>query len=146
MDEVEFDVIVVGGGVAGCATVLSLIRSAPDARFVLVDNASPARFKIGESLPGEARRFLQYLSSSITERLEQATAQGVHTHCTGNASVWQSLDLQETFAITNPFGKGWHLNRAAFDDHFRTCVRSLCDSGATPSSKVINASFNKHII
>ncbi|KAF8752401.1 Tryptophan halogenase [Rhizoctonia solani] len=111
------------------------------ATFALIDNTNSTRFKIGESLPGESRRFLQYPSPSIAQRLEQDTATGIHAHCTANASAWQSQDLQETPATTNPFGKGWHLNRAAFDEQLRTCVRSLCGDGIAVSSKVINANF-----
>ncbi|KAF8688487.1 Tryptophan halogenase, partial [Rhizoctonia solani] len=122
------------------------MRSAPKATFALIDNTNSTRFKIGESLPGESRRFLQYPSPSIAQRLEQDTATGIHAHCMANASAWQSQDLQETPATTNPFGKGWHLNRAAFDEQLRTCVRSLCGDGIAVSSKVINANFKSWLI
>ncbi|CEL54930.1 hypothetical protein RSOLAG1IB_07422 [Rhizoctonia solani AG-1 IB] len=91
MDKTEFDVIIVGGGVAGCATALSLMRSAPDAKFALVDNTNPTRFKIGESLPGESKRFLQYLSPSITQRLEQDTTRG---DTRNHQSFWGRLASQ----------------------------------------------------
>ncbi|KAF8688488.1 geranylgeranyl reductase, partial [Rhizoctonia solani] len=141
MDQTDFDVIVVGGGIAGCATTLSLMRSAPDATFALIDNANPARFKIGESLPGESRRFLHYLSPSIAERLDQNIAKGVHTRSRVNASVWQSRDLQETPASIDPSGESWHINRASFEEDLRAYVRSVCNNGSTTSSKLINANF-----
>ncbi|KAF8597164.1 FAD/NAD(P)-binding domain-containing protein [Ceratobasidium sp. AG-I] len=119
----EFDVIIVGGGLAGCSTALSLIRSSPEASFLVIDNADPSQFKIGESLPPGARAILQSFSPPILERLLHDAAQGVHTRCAGNASVWNSPELQETFAIMNPYGAGWHLDRAAFDESLRAHIR-----------------------
>jgi len=99
------------------------------------------RLQIGESLPPEAKRFLQYLSPSIPNRLSQDTAKGIHTICTGNASVWDSPDLQETYAIMNPFGSGWHLDRAAFDESLRERVRFVCDDGVIDRNKVVKGKF-----
>ncbi|KAG8870436.1 hypothetical protein FRB97_009766 [Tulasnella sp. 331] len=137
-----FDVIIVGGGVAGCSTALSLLRSNPRASFAVIDNADFNSFKIGESLPAEAKRILHYLTPSIPDRLSQDTAAGVHITCSGNASVWESMELHETFALMNPFGSGWHLNRAAFDEMLREHVRKVCPSEADePQRLLIKGTF-----
>ncbi|KAI0691475.1 hypothetical protein BC835DRAFT_113632 [Cytidiella melzeri] len=112
------DVIIVGGGPAGCATALSLIKSNPAATFLLVDDTSPNTYKIGESLPPEAIPVLKYLSPDISARVARPT----HIPCTGNASVWESPQLRETYAMMNPFGSSWHLDRAAFDQGLRDGV------------------------
>jgi len=39
-------VIIVGGGIAGCATALSLAKSNPTASFLLIDDAQPSSFKV----------------------------------------------------------------------------------------------------
>ncbi|KAG8792530.1 hypothetical protein FRC12_005846 [Ceratobasidium sp. 428] len=122
----SFDVIIVGGGPAGCATALSLAGNAPQASFLLVDNTDPTQFKIGETLPPRANQVLYQLSPLVSESLSRDTTQGLHTRCAGNASVWESPDLQETFSIMNPYGAGWHLDRPAFDESLREQVRSCC--------------------
>jgi len=47
----------------------------------------------------------------------------LHLLCTGNASAWASAALEERHAIMNPFGHGFHLNRAAFDERLRCSVK-----------------------
>jgi len=49
-------VIVVGGGIAGCATALSLAKSNPTASFLLIDDAQPSSFKVS---------FIQFTSYSM---------------------------------------------------------------------------------
>jgi flavin-dependent dehydrogenase len=65
----------------------------------------------------------------------------MHTNCTGNASVWESQELHETFAIMNPFGTGWHLDRAAFDMSLRAYVRSICGAEDAPGSVLLRGGF-----
>lgn len=36
--------------------------------------------------------------------------------------------MHETFAMMNPFGSGWHLDRAAFDEALREHVRLACST------------------
>ncbi|KAF9070233.1 hypothetical protein BDP27DRAFT_1220967, partial [Rhodocollybia butyracea] len=134
-------VIIVGGGVAGCATALSLAKSNTTASFLLVDDAEPSTFKIGESLPAEASRWLQYLCPTLPNELAQDTIKGIHHHCAGNASVWQSPELHETFAMMNPFGSGWHLDRAVFDECLRKQVRARCSSQENQRNSFLKGKF-----
>ncbi|KDQ52192.1 hypothetical protein JAAARDRAFT_139286, partial [Jaapia argillacea MUCL 33604] len=115
-------VVIVGGGAAGCATALSLVRSKPDATVLILDDADPTSFKIGESLPADAKRILAYLSPDIPTRLSKDISDGLHKRCTGNASAWGAPLLEETYAIMNPFGMGYHLDRAKFDQSLRDAV------------------------
>ena len=61
--------------------------------------------------------------------------------CTGTASVWESPDLYETYAIMNPFGSGWHLDRAAFDESLREHVLAVCASDISQRSALLKGKF-----
>ncbi|KAI0641123.1 hypothetical protein C8Q79DRAFT_919950, partial [Trametes meyenii] len=118
-------VVIVGGGPAGCATALSLVRHDPSnrLRILVIDDADPSAFKIGESLPALAKRTLPLLSPALSARLAQDTAARHHASCSGNASAWASPRLHSTPALLNPYGAGWHLDRARFDETLRDACR-----------------------
>jgi flavin-dependent dehydrogenase len=84
--------------------------------------------QIGESLPPESGRLLQYLHPSLPKHLSSQVESGIYTSCTGNASVWSSSALEERHAIFNPFGHGLHLNRADFDEVMKNTVVVNCTS------------------
>ncbi|KAG0695981.1 hypothetical protein DFH29DRAFT_953147 [Suillus ampliporus] len=129
-----FDVIIVGGGVAGCATALALFRTNPGASILILDDANPDVFKIGESLPAAAKPILASLSPKLLEGLSKDRVQ---IKCTGNASAWTTSELEETYAMMNPFGMGWHLDRASFDQILRDAVGSVCPD----SISLVKSSF-----
>ncbi|KIJ65396.1 hypothetical protein HYDPIDRAFT_167104 [Hydnomerulius pinastri MD-312] len=125
-----YDVIVVGGSTAGCATALSIFRTNPNASILVLDNADASAFKIGESLPAAAKQVLSYLSPELLKQVSESarsTADGVYVRCSGNASCWGSPKLEETHAMMNPFGAGWHLDRALFDQMLRETLET-CSS------------------
>src|ERR1700729_210683 len=78
--------------------------------------------QIGESLPPESSRLLYHLEHTLPDRLAKEIASGTHLLCTGNAAACASSDLEERHAIMNPFGHGFHLDRADFDELLRSCV------------------------
>ncbi|KAI0825349.1 FAD/NAD-P-binding domain-containing protein [Trametes gibbosa] len=122
-------VLIIGGGPAGCATALSIAQydTLNDLRVLVIDDSDPDASKIGESLPAPAKRTLSLLDPSLPTRLAEHTSNGLHSHCTGNASAWASTRLQETYALMNPYGAGWHLDRARFDETLReACAARAC--------------------
>jgi len=122
MEVDTFDVVIIGGGLAGCSTALSLLRNATGVSCLIIDDTNPSSFKIGESLPPESGRLLHYLHPSLPKKLSSQVELGLHTTCTGNASAWSSSLLEERHAIFNPFGHGLHLNRAGFEELLRDTV------------------------
>lgn len=65
---------------------------------------------------------MRYLDASIYARLAEQITANQHFACTGNASAWATPELEERPSIMNPFGHGWHLDRAAFDELLRDAV------------------------
>jgi 2-polyprenyl-6-methoxyphenol hydroxylase-like FAD-dependent oxidoreductase len=118
----SFDVAIIGGGPAGCAAALSIRKNAPSLTCIVIDDADPEMFKVGESLPPESGRLLHYLDASLMKIMSSRVTSGVHTPCSGNASAWASSQIEERHSIMNPFGQGHHLNRANFDEMLRSAV------------------------
>ena len=69
------------------------------------------------------------LHPSLLPRLTDDTSRGLHDICTGNASAWASAELQETYLLMNPYGAGWHLDRAHFDEMLREACGAMLLKG-----------------
>ncbi|KIK63442.1 hypothetical protein GYMLUDRAFT_259654 [Collybiopsis luxurians FD-317 M1] len=126
----HYHVVIIGAGPAGCATALAIVQMSVTKclRVLIIDNADGSAYKaIGESLPAAARPTLSMLHPTMLSQFTQDTANGLHEMCTGNASAWASPDLHETYALLNPYGAGWHLDRTLFDGTLRkACSSMLC--------------------
>ena len=105
----SWDVAVVGGGPAGCATGLSLRGHAPGLSVVLVEASGYEGPRVGETLSPLARRLLEHL------RVWDAFRGQGHPEVYGTAAAWGSSVLQENDFLFTTQGNGWHLDRAAFD-------------------------------
>jgi 2-polyprenyl-6-methoxyphenol hydroxylase-like FAD-dependent oxidoreductase len=106
----DIDVLIIGAGPAGCATALSL---AGKRSVLLVDRREGALVRVGENLPAAAGRILADLGVMAAFQ-----AQG-HAPCHGQLSRWGGERLVERDALRDPYGPGWHLDRARFDTLLR---------------------------
>ena len=105
---VAASIVVVGGGPAGAAIALELAQNGRD--VVLLEKQSAPSWKIGETLPPEARVHLQRLG-----HWERFQSEQHHLPCHGVVSIWGGSTPVEKDFIFNPFGHGWQLDRAQFE-------------------------------
>ena len=103
----DVDVLVAGGGPAGCATAVSLARLG--ASVLLVGGVGRSRSWSGESLPPGAGELVASIFGS-----DILTAPP-HQVAYGTRSVWGNDQLIETDFLANPMGTGWQLDRHRFD-------------------------------
>lgn len=102
------DVLVVGGGPAGCASALTLRRLGVHRVLVVEASASDAP-RVGESIPPDTRLLLARLGV-----WKDFLADG-HAPCLGSCSAWGSDTLGYNDFLFNVHGTGWHLDRPRFD-------------------------------
>ncbi|MCY0095743.1 tryptophan 7-halogenase [Hoeflea ulvae] len=104
------DVAIIGAGTAGAAAAATL---APRASVVLLDRVAPPVWRIGETLPGAARRVLTTLGA--WQRFEAAG----HGAAPLKVSRWGSDEAVELDAFRDPDGAGWRIDRARFEADLR---------------------------
>ncbi|YCM45026.1 FAD-dependent oxidoreductase [Verrucomicrobiaceae bacterium 227] len=104
-------VLVIGGGVAGCAAGIFLAKAGLDVVVVERRKAPPPGNlpKLGESLPPEARTLLEDLG------VWPAFLEGGHLPCHSHRSYWGSERATYRDFLNHPLGHGWHLDRWGFD-------------------------------
>lgn len=108
------DVLIVGAGPAGCTAALNL---APTRRVMLIDRRADTPPRVGESLPSAAGRLLADMGL-----LAEFQAQG-HGPCHGQRSFWGGPQPVERDGLRDPYGPGWHLDRARFEAWLRDVAR-----------------------
>jgi flavin-dependent dehydrogenase len=127
------DVVVLGGGPAGCAAALELARSGLS---VVVVDRPRGRRRAGDLLPPDAIPWLDRLG------LCEALAALPRVEAPGIVSWWETDTPAETDFLLHPFGPGWHLDRESFDTMMAGAARRAgaallsgsvqgCRSGAT---------------
>ncbi|SDS31481.1 Dehydrogenase (flavoprotein) [Pseudomonas asplenii] len=113
----HYDVAIIGGGPAGSATAITLARLGR--RVLLADSAPAGRFRVGEGFPPAARSLLADLGV-----LDDFLAAG-HRPSYGNLSLWGSDEPHMDDFIFQTQGRGYQLDRCAFDAQLRKAARQF---------------------
>lgn len=101
------DVLVVGGGPAGAAAGLALARGGRSA--AVLTRARDHRPRIGETVPPTI------IGPLVRLGLWDAFLADGHAPAPGTVVCWGGDRPYEHEFILNPYGNGWHLDRARFD-------------------------------
>jgi flavin-dependent dehydrogenase len=108
------DVAVLGAGPGGAAAAIALCGRG---RSVALIDRAPSSPAVGEALPPEATPLLQQLG------VWEAFTACRHAPAVCNESAWGSAALTATSFINTAYGRGWHLDRPAFDALLRHRAR-----------------------
>lgn len=132
-----FDVAIIGGGPAGCAAALTLLRYSK-LRVAVIERSDYDGWRVGETLSPGVRPLLRYLdATSIIENDGHLTNYGTAASWGTDATV--SRDFLFVAA-----GEGRHLDRARFDRSLAHLVRErggTLMTGCTYESANVDARF-----
>lgn len=124
------DVLILGGGPAGAVAALGLAAQGFD--VLVVEPRAEGEARIGEVLSGSAAPILSELGvwdGFVAQRHEPSHAV---------RSVWGEPQELERSLIFDPYGSGWHLDRARFD-------RLLLDAAEARGARVLRGSLARAV-
>lgn len=130
----ETGYLIVGGGPAGCAAAIALMRHNPSADVLLVEANDYTSDKPGESLHASALPLLEQLGIR-----QQFIEQGFPSSA-GFRSYWGTDAETEEHGLFSPRGNGWHLERNRFDEFLSECAKN---SGAAVLNKTRFSALEK---
>lgn len=102
----DFDAVIVGGGPAGSAAALALLKRG--ARVAIVERKAVAEDRMGESLQGAGLEILRELG--VLDAVKQMEMRPSYLH----RASWGG-GMEERSAIRSRFGPDLHLDRQQFD-------------------------------
>ena len=109
----NFDIVIIGGGVAGCATAIALKNSHPSLHIAIVERRHAGDIataeKIGESLPAQAIVPLQRLG--LWQKFQRCQRMSNF----GTAAAWGEQTIYTNESLFSPYGGGWQIDRSEFD-------------------------------
>lgn len=111
---VEKDILIIGAGMAGCVSAMSLHR---DFNIALVEKVTDTDCYLAETLIASGKRIFNELNLRdwlLTERCQQT-----YRLSDGSVSYWGANAPVYTDALRNPEGENWILNKTDFLDELR---------------------------
>src|SRR5262245_36141256 len=117
MGSSRYDVAVVGGGPAGLATALTLVRDGLD--VIVIERSDYRSLRVGQHVAPGTKPLLGALGlSSLFES-------GRHVSCPGIRSVWGTSKPADRDYLFHPNGEGMNLSRPDFDSNLAAIAARL---------------------
>jgi len=110
----ELDVAIVGGGPAGTAAALTLLRYSK-LRPVVIERSSYDEWRVGETLAPGVLPLLDYLDARAVVDPE--------LRAYGTRAAWGSSNVVSRAFLFTGAGDAWHLDRRRFDAALASLVR-----------------------
>lgn len=107
------DVAIIGGGPAGCAAALTLLKYS-SLRVAVLESSDYSGFRVGENLPPGVAPLLAFLDAG------DCLGKNRHVPAQGTGAAWGSSEIFSRDFLFTGQGPGWYLDRRRFD-------RSLAD-------------------
>lgn len=104
----HYNVIIVGGGPAGAAAALTLLKRR-DLKVAVIEQSDYSEPRVGESLSPGVRALLEYLGVWEPFTKQQSLRSW------GNEAAWGSDEINCLDFMFTVHGSGWGLDRARFD-------------------------------
>jgi flavin-dependent dehydrogenase len=121
---IECDVAIAGGGPAGCAAALTLLRYSK-LRPLVIERSAYEGWRVGETLSPGVLSLLDYLGAT-----EAFDAQG-QRRAYSTSAAWGGPHVVSRDLLFSGAGDAWHLDRAKFDRSLATLVGSALITGTT---------------
>lgn len=111
---VEIDILIIGAGMAGCVSAMSLHR---DFNIVLVEKVTDNDCYLTETLIASSKRIFKELD--LRDWLLTERCQKTYRLSDGSVSYWGEDMPVYADALRNPEGENWILNKKIFLDELR---------------------------
>ncbi|HVG17804.1 MAG TPA: tryptophan 7-halogenase [Blastocatellia bacterium] len=134
-DATSCDVLVVGGGPAGCAAALTLLKYSP-LSVAVVECSDYDRTRVGETVSPGIQPLLGYLD--VWERFMADEHLPAYSTC----AAWGSSQVVSHDFLFTGYGNGWHLDRRRFD---RALADDVAGRGGTLLTRTRVAALSRDV-
>jgi flavin-dependent dehydrogenase len=122
-DPLPFDVVIVGGAVAGASTAILLKRGRPDLKILVVEKTDRFDWKVGESTVEVSAYFLTRVLKQYRHLSEQQLPKQAFRFWFHNDSVSCLREASETGPTQLARTPSFQLDRAKLDEHLLEVAR-----------------------
>lgn len=115
----SFDIIILGGGIAGCIAAMHLSSFY---KVLVIEKSLNSKILHGETLVPSIKKIFHELGLNLESIFENSPHLGIPN--LGMQSFWGSEECVFTDALRNPDGNSWSIDKPVFSTYLQNLVRS----------------------